>query len=129
MAALAKIPEMQVMSVLASQQQLGIDTVLHHVRRAPFAGDGNVVAKVPSEIVAELLRTALDFPSTEWFEGVVIEGKYTSRAVSARRAERAQVNAVRSAVHRVRPAVSGAIVDRFWFDHLHDLWVLRMRFR
>ena len=87
MATLTEIPDMQAMPVLAAQQQLRIQTVLHQVRCAPFAGDSDVVTQVPCEVVAEVLRTAIDLPSARRLEIVVIQGKDSARTVAAGRAK------------------------------------------
>src|ERR1700685_2936777 len=94
----AEVPDMQAVSVLATQQQLGIQAVLDHVRRAPFAGDRDVVSQMPGEIVAEILRAAVDFPPAQRLEGVVIQGEDSSGTVTARRAQRAHVDAVGTAM-------------------------------
>src|SRR5262249_45092323 len=36
MTSLIQVPDMQLVAVLSAQQQLGVHTVLHHVRSAPF---------------------------------------------------------------------------------------------
>jgi hypothetical protein len=48
---------------------------------SPLAGDSNVVAQVPREIVAKVLRTAIDLPSTERLEVVVIQGPVDDRGL------------------------------------------------
>jgi hypothetical protein len=89
MTAFAKIPYMQAMAVLAAQQEFRIHSVLNHVRRPPLAGDSDVIAQVPREIVAKILGTAIDLPSTERLEVVVIQGKDSARTIAARRAKSA----------------------------------------
>ena len=44
------------------QQQLGVNAVLHHVRRAPFGGNHGVVPQVPPEVVCQVLRSSIDLP-------------------------------------------------------------------
>ncbi len=62
MAALVQIPDVQFVAVLSGQQQLRVDTVLHHVRRAPFGGDHGVVPEVPPEVIGQTLRAVDPFP-------------------------------------------------------------------
>src|SRR5580658_7765461 len=109
MAAFAEIPYMQAVPVLAAQQQFRIHSVLDHVRRAPLAGDRDVIAQVPREIVAKVLRTAIDLPSTDRLEVVMIQGKNSTGAIAAGRPKGAQVDAVGPAVNRVRTAVTGPL--------------------
>src|SRR5580698_7729991 len=87
MTTLTEIPDMQTMSVLTAQQQLGIHTVLDHVRRAPLAGDCDVVTQMPREVITEVLRTTFDLPSAHGLKVVVIEGKDSARAIAAGRAQ------------------------------------------
>ncbi len=61
-APLAQVPDVEGVTVLSAQQQLGIHAVLHHVRRAPFAGDHRVLAQVPGEVVGQVLRPAVPLP-------------------------------------------------------------------
>ena len=77
------------MPILSSEQQFGIHAVFHHVWRAPLAGNGDVVAKMPREIVAEVLRPAINLPSAERLEIVMIQRKDSPWTIAAGRAESA----------------------------------------
>src|ERR1700722_2620025 len=108
MTPIAQVPDMNRVSVLVAEQQFGHDAVLDHVRRSPFAGDGNVPAEMPPEVVREPLRPAIDFPSPEHVEALVIEQENSARSVALVIAERADVNRVRPAMNSMRPAVPRA---------------------
>ena len=62
----------------------GLSAVLDHVGRAPFAGDRDVLAEVPPEVVSEILRAAIDLPPAEHVEALVIEQEDSARAVAVR---------------------------------------------
>src|SRR5580704_12396052 len=124
MFAFAQIPYMQVVPVLSAEQQLGIHSVFNHVRRAPLASDGDVMAQMPGKVVAEILRTAIDLPSTERLEVVVIQGEDSAGTIAARRAQSAQVDAVGPAVNRVRAAVTSPLLHVLWLDHFYNLRLL-----
>ena len=125
----AQIPDVQLVAVLAAQQQLRVDAVLHHVGRAPRAGDHGVESEVPPEVVRQLLRTAIQLPPAANVERLGIHQEDAARAVAVGRAERAHVDAVRSAVHRVRRGVAGPLGERLRLDHLHDLRLPRIGLR
>ena len=126
MAPLAEIPYMQAVTVLAAEQQFRIHAVLHHVRCSPLARDGNVMSQVPGEIVAKVLGTAIDLPSTERLEVVVIQGEDSAGTIAARRTESAEIDAVGPAVNRVRAAVTGPLRDVLRLNHFHNLGLLRI---
>ncbi len=94
---------MELVPVLASEQQLGIYTVLYHFRRAPFAGDQRVVPEVPPEVVAEVLRPPAFLSGAPDFEGLGVEHEDPSGPVTVDRAESVHVDSVGTAVGRVRP--------------------------
>ena len=112
---------MQAVAVLAAEQQLGLDAVLDHVRRAPLAGDQRVVAEVPPEVVGEVLRprSISQRPSTSKVSWSSM--KMPPGAIAVGRAERADVDAVRAAVDGVRPAVAGPLRQLLRLDGLDDL--------
>ena len=112
---------MQLVAVFPAEQQLGHDAVLDHVRRAPLAGDQRVVAEMPPEIVGEVLRAAVDLPAAEHIEALVVEHEDAAGSVAVRRAERADIDAVRAAMHRVRTRVAGCARELVGLDHLDDL--------
>ena len=70
MLALVQIPEMQAPPVFCPEQNLGDQTVLDRVRRAPFARHQRVVAEMPPRIVGENLRAAVNLPAAEHLEGL-----------------------------------------------------------
>ncbi len=121
MAALAQIPDVKPMAVVAFDQALQAEPVLEHVGRAPFAADSDVVADVPPEVVGEKLRAAVDFPLAEHVETFVIEQEDSSGAAAVRAAHGAHVNRVGAAMERMRTAVAGARRDLFGLDHFDDL--------
>src|SRR5688572_26054460 len=94
-APLPQIPEMQTMPVLTVKQQVGLHPALDHARGAPLAGDQRVVAEVPPEVVVQILLATLDLPAAQHVEGVVIEDEDAPGALAVRRAEGADVDAVR----------------------------------
>src|SRR5580704_5733378 len=122
----AQIPDMNRMPILVAEQQFGHDAVFDHVRRAPFAGDGHVPSKMPPEILREPLRPAIDFPSSEHVEALVVEQEYSARPVAAWRAQRADVNRVGTAMHSMRPAVARARRYLLSLDGLHQLGTSRV---
>src|SRR5437667_3095151 len=65
MAAAPEVPNMQLVTIAAGQQNVRIHTVLHHVWSAPLARNQCVEAKVPPEIVSQCLRSAVDLPLAE----------------------------------------------------------------
>src|SRR5216683_603004 len=95
---IAQVPDMNCVPVFACEQQLRYHPVFDHVRRAPFAGDCDVVAKMPPEIIRELLRPAIDFPSAEHLEALVIEQEYSAGSVALGRPQCADVNRIRPAM-------------------------------
>src|ERR1700761_1099973 len=99
MTSLVKVPDMNLVAILAGQQQLRIGTVLDHVRRAPFRGDHGVVSEVPPEVVGELLRAAILFPGPLQFESVRVHQENATGAVSAGRTECAAIDAIWSTVN------------------------------
>src|SRR5947209_4125005 len=65
-----EIPEVNTVAVLAVCHILEIETVLEGVRRAPFARDHRVLARLVPEIVVELRATQIVLPAAEDVEGV-----------------------------------------------------------
>src|ERR1700761_664827 len=106
MTSLVQVPDMNLVAILAGQQQLRVGAVLDHVRRTPFRGDHGVVSEVPPEVVGELLRAAILFPGSLQFEGVSVHQENAARAVSAGRPECAAIDTVRSTVNGMRRGVA-----------------------
>src|SRR5215207_414542 len=96
-----QVPEVEAVAVLAIEQQLGLHPGLDHARRTPLTADEGVVAEVPPEVVVQLLLAAVDLPATEHVEGVVIEHEDAARSPTVRSPERADIDAVGSAVDGV----------------------------
>ena len=117
---------MQRAPVLPAQQQFGHQPVFEHVRRAPLAGDHRVGAQVPPEIVGEVLRAAVQFPTAAHLERFRIHDEDAAGTPAFGRPQRVDVDAVRTAVHRVRPRVAGALDDGLRLDHLRDFRVARI---
>src|ERR1700694_2780657 len=126
MPAPAEIPQMQVVAVFALHQQVEVGAALDHVRRAPFAGDRDVVAEMPPEIVAEELGTAVDLPAAEHVKAFMVEQETSAGSATLGVAERAHVDGIGSAVNRMWPAVSRARRDLLRFDHLDQLRTARI---
>jgi ribosomal protein L5 len=61
---------------------------------------------MPPHVIGELLRAAIDLPSTEDIEGLVIHQQDAAGSLSFGVAERADVDPVRSAMDGVRTGVS-----------------------
>src|ERR1700759_1438954 len=127
MASLVQVPDVNLVAIPAGQQQLWVDAVLDHVRRAPFRGNHCVVAQVPPEVVGELLRAAILFPGALQFEGVSIHQKNATGAISAGRTECAAIDAIWSTVNGMRCAVAGLAGELFGLDHLHDFGLSGIR--
>jgi len=119
----------QTVSVLAAEEQLRVHAVFYHVWRTPLAGYSNVIPEVPRKIVTELLRPALDLPSAERFEVVVIECKDSTGCVSIRCTESAQVDAIGTAMDSMWAAISSALVYGLRLNYFHNLWFCRIGFR
>ena len=124
--ALAHVPDVEVVAVLAAEQELGVDPRLDHVRRAPLAGDDAVKADVPPDVVGELLRAAVDLPLALDREVVVVEQEDAAGAVAVGGAERAGVEPVGAAVERVRTRVAGLALELGGLDDLGQLGLARV---
>src|SRR6476659_8343045 len=109
---------MQLVTILAGQQQLRIETVFHHVRRAPFGTNHGVLSQVPPEVICKLLGAAILFPRALQFKGIRIHEKKASRPVSVGRSERASIDAVRAAMNRMRRGVASLPDELLGLDHL-----------
>src|ERR1700722_7984779 len=120
-----KIPQMQVMAVLPLHQQVEVGPVLDHVGCTPFAGDRDVVAEMPPEIVAEELRPAIDLPAAEHVEAFMVEQEDSTRSAAVGIAERTHVDGIGPAMNRVGSAIARARRDLVRFDDLHQLWGAR----
>src|SRR5215471_8700179 len=106
MAAPAQIPNMKVMTVTTLEQNFRIHSRLNHARRTPLAGDHGVVTQMPEEVVVKILGTALDLPLAEDIKTLRIEDEDTARAFAIGRSQGADEDAVRTAMDRMRAAIS-----------------------
>src|SRR3712207_2478474 len=122
----AQIPDVQLVTISALQEYLGVEPAFDHVRRAPLAGDHGVVAKVPPEVVGEVLRTALDLPAPKGLKALVIHHEDTARAIPVGGTESTSVDALRAAVYGVGAAVARAAVQLVGSDHLDDARLSRV---
>src|SRR2546423_10803130 len=77
-----QIPDVQGVAVLPSEQQLRIDAAAHHARRSPLAGDHDVVAEMPPEIVGEILRAPIQLPAPARLESLMVEDEDATGAVA-----------------------------------------------
>src|SRR5438270_12060944 len=107
MTALVEVPDMNLVAVLAGEQQLGVDPAFHHVRSAPFGRDHRVVSKVPPEIVSQVLWTTILFPRPLQLKRVRVHQENATGAVSIGRSECAPVDGVRSTMKRMGGRVAG----------------------
>ena len=105
--ALVQVPEVQAAAVFRAEQDLGDEAVLERVGRAPFARDQRVVAEVPPRVIGEVLRPAIDLPVAAHVEGLVVHQEDAARRLAFAIAERRDVDALRAAMHRVRPRIAG----------------------
>src|SRR5690606_29195739 len=91
--------------------------------QTPFAGDERIVAEVPPGVIGELLRPAVDLPSSEDLEGVMIHQEDAAWCSTLGIGERRDIDALRAAMDGVGARVAGTLGDLAWLDHLHDLRV------
>src|ERR1700751_1119236 len=94
MFAFTQVPEVELVPVFSAQQGLRLQTSLDHPRRPPLAGDEYVLSEVPGEIVGQLLRTAIHFPTAQHVKIVVVENEDSTRSGPVRSSQCAQVNTV-----------------------------------
>ena len=120
MAPAAQIPHMKGMAILSGQEQLGVDAILDHLRRTPFAGDERVPTQMPPEVVGEILRPAVQLPLSADLERFWIEHEDTARAFSVRRSDGVDIDPIRPAVRGVWSCVSRTFGDLVGFDHFDD---------
>src|SRR6516165_5229488 len=79
MAALAQIPHVQAMAIIAFDQALKAQPVLEHLGRAPFGCYRDIVAEMPPEVIAEILWAAVDLPLAKHIEVLVVEQENPTR--------------------------------------------------
>ena len=120
-AAPAQVPDVQIVTIAAVEQDVGHKAVLERLRRAPLAGDQSIVAQMPPEVVGEVLRASVELPLTEHVEGFRVHAEDPAGPFALRGAEGVDEDAVRPAVHRVRAAVVSPRGQLLGFDSLDDL--------
>src|SRR5262245_19123739 len=118
--AFGEVPEMQAPAVFAAEQNFRNETVLERIGCAPFAGDHRVIAEMPPCVVAELLRSALDLPTAERLERLLIHDEDAAGCLAVLVSERGDVDAPGSAMDGVRARVSGLLSKLFRLDGLDD---------
>ena len=133
--AAAQVPEVQRVPVLAAQQQLADDAVLHHRRRAPLGGDQYVLGQVPPEVVRQVLRAAVGLPRPAYLERGVVEHRDAARSVSTARRpvgirgpQGRQIDPIRSTVYGVRAGVAGVLGQLLGAEHLDHRRLARVGF-
>src|SRR5206468_10054102 len=82
----------------------------------------------PPDVIGQLLRPTIDLPFAFDFECLWIHDQRPPRSIAAWRAERADVDAVRSAVNRVGSGITGTFSQHLRLDHLHNFRILRVGF-
>src|SRR5215471_12280045 len=127
MTPLDQIPNVQLVPVAATQQYFRIHSILHHVGRAPFAGDDGVVSQVPPEVIREFLRAAIQLPFPENIEALMIHHENSAGTAAVRSSQRADQDSVGTAMNRVRRCVSRARGQRLRLNYLHDFRIARIR--
>ncbi len=101
-----KIPKVNVMPILAREQVLGHDPVFELRRQTPLARYHVIAWQVPPEVIVQGLGSAVDFPAPENIERLAVHdenARGSVGAVLAAAAERADVDAFRPAMDRMRP--------------------------
>src|ERR1700691_477213 len=126
---LAQIPDMQGVAVAPLQKNFWVHAVFHHVRRSPLAGNHGVKPQMPPEVVGKELRPTVDFPFPQNLKAVRIHDENSTRPLSRSGAQRAAENSVRTAMHRVRPAVARTFSKDVGFNHLDDFRTSRLGLR
>src|SRR5713101_5412500 len=121
MASSAQVPNVHLMAVFTAEQQVGLQSVFDHVRRAPLAAQQGVETQMPPEIVMKKLRSTVHFPLAQNVERFAIEHENAARAVAIGRSECANINAFRATVNRVRTRIISARKNLFRFDHFDYL--------
>ena len=80
-----QIPDVQSAAVSAGEQMVRLQAGLDLIRYAPLACDQGVMAQMPPEIIGQLLRTAVDFPTPQDVELIMVQQKDPARASAIRR--------------------------------------------
>src|SRR4030095_12321670 len=125
----SQIPHMHSMSIFAAKEQIRLNSILDHVRSAPFAAEQRVESQVPPKIVMQKLIAAVDFPLTEDFECFAIEHENAARAIAIRISKRAYVNGFGTAVNGMRARIIRARENFFRLDDFNDFRFSRVGLR
>src|SRR5262245_7699037 len=115
-----EIPEMQLATVFGAEEHFGNKTVFERVRCAPFARHHRVVAKMPPAVIGKLLWSAIDLPPAERLEILRVHDKDAAGRLAVLVAERADIDAARAAMHRMRPRITGFLRELLRFDRLDE---------
>src|SRR4029077_21290429 len=91
MLALSKIPKMQLVPIAAAEEMIWLEPVFYLVRSTPLATDQRIMSHVPPEIVSQVLRATVDFPSVEHIKFVMIHEEDSAWPSPVVRAKRANV--------------------------------------
>src|SRR5207249_9687397 len=73
MAASTEVPNMDLMSILATEEQVRLHPIFDHVRCAPFATQQGIEPQMPPKIVVQKLRAAVHLPLPQDLERLAIE--------------------------------------------------------
>ena len=125
-----QIPEVDPMAILVREQILRHDPVFELRRQRPLARHHVIARQVPPEVIMQRLRTAVDLPPSEHLEGLAVHDEDAGRpvgAILATAAKRADIDAVRAAVNRVRPRVAGLREDFLGLDDFVNFRLRRIR--
>src|SRR5215831_3857985 len=129
MTPLDQIPDVELVTVAAAEQYFRIHSVPHHAGRSPFTGDRTVETQVPPKVISDFLGPAIQLPLPEHIEALGIHYENSAGTAAVRSSQRADEDAVGTAMNRVWGCVSRALGQRFRLDHLHDLRISRIGLR
>ena len=127
----AQIPEVDAMAIFVREQILRHDPVLELRGQSPLARHHVIAWQIPPEVIVQFLRAAIDLPPPKHFERLAVHDEDAGRSIGAILAtatERADVNALRSAMDRVGPGVAGLPEDFLRLDNLVNRRLGRIRF-
>ena len=119
-----EIPEMDPMPILVREQILRHDPVLELRRQPPFTCHHVVAGQVPPEIIVQSLGSAIDLPAAEDVKRLAVHDEHARRSIDAiltATAERADVDAFRTAMDSMGPRVAGLLEHLVGLDDLVDL--------
>src|SRR5437867_11047420 len=82
MAAATEVPNMDLMSILATEEQVRLHSIFDHVRCAPFATQHGIELPMPPKILVQKLRASFHLRLSQDTECFAFEYQYISRAFS-----------------------------------------------